>query len=140
MPSRPACNDFALFLDMHYNHLTLKYFLSAPHQGPLAGATHCGEAGSERQGTWVRFELQCDATRVRSAAFNAFACPHVIAICARVCEQAQGLALPLGALPGGVEALRRLFELPAEKLGRLLLVEDAWRNVAQAANSTAQQG
>jgi hypothetical protein len=58
--------------------------------------------------------------------FLAFACPHVIAVAAWLAEQAVGQELR-GQLPESVQSLRERFGVPVEKLGRLLLVEDAWK-------------
>jgi hypothetical protein len=102
-----------------------------------------GAAGSRAQGTWVQFEVQISAADSRSAErtlilesvrFLAYACPHVIAVADWVAEQSTGKpALP--ALPESVQALRRRFEVPIEKLGRLLIVEDAWRAALSSASS-----
>ncbi len=62
---------------------------------------------------------------IGSVRFLAFGCPHVIAVCQWVAERAVGLTVE-PRLPENVQALRRRFEVPVEKLGRLLVVEDAW--------------
>jgi hypothetical protein len=41
------------------------------------------------------------------------------------------------AMPESVQTLRARFEAPVEKLGRLLIVEDAWLCAMRAAMSTA---
>ncbi len=115
---------------MKYNDLTRRYFESAASAGELtAPGTLRGAAGSRAQGTWVQFDVQVDAnTRggtIQAARFLAFACPHVIAVSAWVAEQAVGRAAR-AELPDGVQSLRERFGLPVEKLGRLLIVEDAW--------------
>ncbi|MGA9028785.1 MAG: iron-sulfur cluster assembly scaffold protein [Steroidobacteraceae bacterium] len=112
---------------MNYSELTQRYFETAPGAGTLGPGAARGAAGSRAQGTWVQFELQIDAPggRIAAARFLAFGCPHTIAVAAWVAEAAVG-RLPQPALPEGVQALRRRFDLPVEKLGRLLVVEDAW--------------
>ena len=90
---------------MNYSELTQRYFETAPGAGTLGPGAARGAAGSRAQGTWVQFELQIDAPGGRIAAVG---------------------RLPQPALPEGVQALRRRFDLPVEKLGRLLVVEDAW--------------
>ncbi len=121
---------------MRYNELTRRYFDGATAAGTLTGpGVARGEAGSRAQGTWVRFDIRVDegpAGRLIAAArFQAFACPHTIAVAAWVADQAAGRA-PAPALPQDVHALQRLFEVPIEKLGRLLIVEDAWRAAIRA--------
>ncbi len=55
----------------------------------------------------------------------AFACPHVIAVSAWLAEQAVGRPVQ-PRLPESVQALRERFAVPVEKMGRLLIIEDAW--------------
>ena len=115
---------------MKYNDLTRRYFESAAGAGVLVGpGTRRGAAGSRAQGTWVQFDIQVDTNSrdgaVQAVRFLAFACPHVIAVSAWVAEQAVGHAAR-AQLPDGVHSLRERFGVPVEKLGRLLIVEDAW--------------
>jgi hypothetical protein len=111
---------------MKYNDLTRKYFESATNAGELKGAgVFRGAAGNREQGSWVQFDLQIDAGTVSAARFLAFGCPHTIAVAAWLAEQAVGAPLkPL--LPESVPALRERFAVPVEKMGRLLVIEDAW--------------
>jgi NifU-like N terminal domain len=109
-----------------YSELTRRYFDTAPLAGTLGGeGVRRGVAGSREQGAWVQFELRIEAARVTDARFLAWGCPHTIAVAAWVAEQALGAA---AGPQGGPDAqmLAAHFEVPAEKLGRLLLVEDAW--------------
>lgn len=123
---------------MRYSALTLRYFDRAPCAGTLEGpGVVSGVAGSRPLGTWVRFDLRvaraADRTpHIVEARFLAFGCPHTIAVAAWVAEQATG-RLPSAELPQPVDALRRRFDVPVEKLGRLLVVEDAWRAASAAA-------
>jgi hypothetical protein len=63
--------------------------------------------------------------RIRCVRFLALGCPHVIAVSQWVAEHAVGTAAAV-PLPESVQALSARFEVPVEKLGRLLIVEDAW--------------
>lgn len=109
--------------------MTRRYFEDARAAGTATGAGWFrGAAGSRAQGTWVQFDLQVRADGARSilgARFLAFGCPHVIAVCQWLAEHAIGLAAD-PRLPESVPSLRARFEIPAEKLGRILVVEDAW--------------
>ena len=111
---------------MNYNELTRRYFESASNVGELKGpGVFRGAAGSLEGGTWVQFDLQINAGAVSAARFLAFACPHTIAISAWLAEQAVGHRVkPL--MPEGVQELRDRFAVPVEKMGRLLIIEDAW--------------
>ena len=115
---------------MKYSELTLYYFETAPGAGVLAGpGVYRGAAGSRAQGTWVQFDVRVGSrdqeSTVEAARFLAYACPHVIAVADWLAQRAVGRpAEPV--LPESVHALRERFEVPIEKLGRLLIVEDAW--------------
>ncbi len=125
---------------MHYNDLTRHHFEGAHHAGVLTGLpVRRGAAGSRAQGAWVQFEVRAGPTRaagiVEAVRFLAYGCPHVIAIADWVAQQAVGREATRG-LPGGIPELRRRFDVPIEKLGRLLIIEDAWI----AAVSSPDQG
>ncbi len=83
-----------------------------------------GEAGTEVSGTWVRFHLLVRDGCVKDARFQAFACPHTVETVAWLCERLRGRSrqdLRAGTPAEWAEARG----VPVEKLGRLLVVEDA---------------
>jgi hypothetical protein len=122
---------------MNYSELTLHYFETAAGAGILTGVdTFRGAAGSREQGTWVQFDVKICSETVREARFLAFACPHTIAVCARVVEQAAGQSVR-AELPESVQELSERFAVPVEKRGRLLIVEDAWLAAFTAAREHA---
>ena len=115
---------------MNYSNLTWRHFNNPACAGVLAGAAvRRGAAGSRGQGIWVQFDVQIGSLRqqsiVEAVRFLAYACPHVIAVADWVAQKAVGGSTE-PVLPEGVPALRERFEVPIEKLGRLLIVEDAW--------------
>jgi NifU-like protein involved in Fe-S cluster formation len=116
---------------MKYSELTRRYFESAALAGTLPRAFR-GAAGDRAQGTWVQFDVQCDAGTVTDARFLVFGCPHTIAAAAWLAETAIGSA-PQCGMPQSAQALRERFEVPVEKLGRLLIVEDALKTALSAA-------
>ncbi len=86
-----------------------------------------GEAGGPGQETWVRFHLTVAGDIVKEARFKAFGCPHTMDTVAWLCGELRGRtrrALIPGT-PAGWAASRAV---PPEKLGRLLIVEDALRD------------
>lgn len=122
---------------MIYNELTRRYFEAPPCAGSLSGAqVFRGAAGDPERGTWVQFDLRVEADGLDAVRFTAFGCPHVIAVCAWLAEQAQGTLLT-AALPVSVGDLAERFALPVEKLGRLLVVEDAWLAAIAAVTAAA---
>jgi NifU-like protein involved in Fe-S cluster formation len=116
-----------------YSEITRRYFDAAPNAGILHGlSVGSGSAGSQAKGTWVRFDVQILQQHMTAARFQAFGCPHVIAIAAWLTETSVGRAAQ-ERLPETVHALQRRFDVPAEKLGRLLVIEDAWISAIRAA-------
>ena len=113
---------------MMYSESTRRYFDHPTAAGTETGTDWFrGQAGSRRQGTWGQFDLHAPGGEfIRSARFLAFGCPHVIAVSQWLAEHAPGLAADAAHLPESVQALQARFEVPVEKLGRLLVVEDAW--------------
>ena len=122
---------------MKYNAPTLQYFRLAATAGPLSGAHGRGAAGSREQGTWVQFELRLApgaacGPRIAAARFTAFGCPHTIAAAGWCAEHAVGRD-PGAGIPEPAAALQARFAVPVEKLGRLIVVEDAWVAAARLA-------
>jgi hypothetical protein len=88
-----------------------------------------GEAGREARGTRVRFALRLRDGRVLAARYQAYGCPHTLAVCEWL---AQELEAGRVALLEGPEDWSRRLGVPMVKLGRLLVVEDALRAVLAA--------
>ncbi len=83
-----------------------------------------GEAGAERLGTWVRFAVREEDGLVKDASVQVYGCPHVAAVCRHVVDRIRGQ--PLGALAAGTpEEWRVAVNAPVEKLGAMLIIEDA---------------
>ena len=124
---------------MKYNELTRRYFEQPAAYGVLSGpGTFRGAAGGRAQGAWVQFDVQAtgEPRVIGAASFLAFGCPHVIAAAAWLAEQAVGRRLE-PVVPESVQMLRARFDAPVEKLGRLLIVEDAWIAAMRAAMPVA---
>jgi NifU-like protein involved in Fe-S cluster formation len=123
---------------MRYSELTRGYFDQAGGAGVLTGPD-CfrGQSGSRERGTWVQFDVQVGPgarATILAARFLAFACPHVIAVCSWLTEQAPGRGIE-AHLPESIQSLRERFDVPIPKLGRLLIVEDAWIAALRAARA-----
>jgi hypothetical protein len=113
------------------NPLVRRYFLAGPRlpafpEGNAPPGLRQGRAGKQADGTAVFFELQIADGIVRSARFSAYGCPHTVAVVAWLCEVMEGRSSDAG-IPGTPADWARTLEVPAEKLGRLLIVEDALR-------------
>jgi cysteine desulfurase len=106
--------------------LARELFATLPGAGALEDVPGIirGEAGGADEETWVRFYLRIDGGTVRDARFQAYGCPHTLAVGAWLTQQFPGRALSDLAL-GGPSQWARALEVPIEKLGSLLVVEDA---------------
>jgi cysteine desulfurase len=95
----------------------------SPAQPAPAGHV-LGEAGAVRLGTWVRFAAKVEGGLVRQASVQLYGCPHVAAACSHVLERIRDQ--PLKALAAGTpEEWRVAVHAPVEKLGAMLIIEDA---------------
>ncbi len=120
--------------DPRYSDLVLRHFFEPRYAGDLAAGTGVavrGVAGDIRLGTVVHFFARVDAGRLQAVAFRAFACPHTLAACSLAAESLHGAPVEnLARL--SARDLAESLALPAEKLGRLLVLEDALRNCWRA--------
>jgi cysteine desulfurase len=112
--------------------LTRGYFLAAPRipelpegSPPPKGYAQ-GTAGKPADGTRVTLELKIATGIVKSARFTAYGCPHTLAVTQWLCEVLEGARID-GGPPGTPAEWAAKFAVPVEKLGRLLVVEDALR-------------
>jgi hypothetical protein len=103
-----------------------------PPDGP--GVAVVGEAMALDRGAWVRFDARVERGRFVACGFRAWGCPHVLAAAAWTTARLAGSALSAN---GGCDAraLMQALDAPAEKLGRLLVVEDAHRGLLAAARA-----
>jgi cysteine desulfurase len=109
-------------------------FTDLPGAGTLAGVQGVvhGEAGSVDQDAWVRFHLQIADGVVKDARFQAYGCPHTLAVAAWLTQKLPGR--PVSAVaPSGPSDWARALAVPVEKLGRLLIVEDALHTCVMSA-------
>ncbi len=114
------------------NPLARRYFL-APRAdsgipGRGSGRPMCARGGPAGSPTEPRCFSSCRIADgiVKSARFSAYGCPHTVAVAGWLCEVLEGSRLDAGP-PGTPADWAQKFEVPAEKLGRLLIVEDALR-------------
>lgn len=123
---------------MDYPAAVLARFDAPPNAGAVApgpGTVLRGQAGGTGDGVHVAFEFRVADGRIVAAAFRAFGCPYTIAACSLVAERLEGReARALGEFqPLG---LADELEVPADKRGRLLTIEDALRSCWRAWDNT----
>lgn len=85
-----------------------------------------GEAGGPGQETWIRCHLLVTDGVVKDARFQVYGCPHTALVAAWLAGQLPGRNGD-ALLPGGPTEWARAHQVPVEKLGRLLVLEDAVR-------------
>jgi cysteine desulfurase len=83
-----------------------------------------GVAGSMADDAWVRFILKIEGEQVIDARFQAYGCPHTLAIATWLTDELKGRTRQ-ALVPDGPIIWAQRWEVPAEKLGRLLIIEDA---------------
>lgn len=105
--------------------LAWRYFRAPSAAGRLEGdGVIQGEAGREADGARVRFFLRVAGEFVTEARFLAYGCPHTLAAAAWLAVQLPGRNRA-ALVPGRPADWAATLEVPLEKLGRLLMVEDA---------------
>ena len=83
-----------------------------------------GEAGAPGQDTWIRFHLLVEDGLVKDARFQAYGCPHTLAVAAWMAKELPGRRRE-ALQPGTPKDWAQIHSVPIEKFGRLLVVEDA---------------
>lgn len=112
---------------MDYGSEVERRFLSPRRAGAFEEGTAglvSGEAEDRTLNVWVRLRVQVLDGVIRAARFNAYGCPYTVAAADWAAEWLEGRR---GA---ALEELQmreraRCLGVPAEKLGKLLLIEDA---------------
>ena len=109
--------------------LAREHFQRLAHGGCFAPgvAAVSGEAGRESIGTRVRFHLRLAGAAVAEARFQAYGCPHVLAVASWLAGELAGRRRD-ALIPGSPAEWARLFGVPDAKLGRLLVIEAALRD------------
>jgi NifU-like protein involved in Fe-S cluster formation len=111
---------------MEYSSEVVRRFDSPRGAGELPHGTPglvAGEAEDRALHVWVRFQLQVVDGVVKTARFSAFGCPHTVAAASRTAEWLEGRRLRGSRLD--LRALQAELEVPVEKLGKLIRIEDA---------------
>lgn len=83
-----------------------------------------GEAEDRTLNVWVRFRVKVSAGRICTAEAHVFGCPHTIVAAQWAVEWLSDAPIEqLGRFD--VHAVNRLLDVPAEKMGKLLRIEEA---------------
>jgi hypothetical protein len=101
-----------------------------PGEEPRGVRVAQGEAGKQAHGTWVRFALRRVGPRVAQVRYQAYGCPHTLAVCEWLARELEAGRI---ASLSGAQHWSQVLGVPITKLGRLLVVEDALRATFEAA-------
>ena len=92
--------------------------------GEATGTVLRGEAGQPAAEVWVRLHLRVRDDTVIEARFQALGCPHTLAAASWLTGRLAGRRRS-AAQPGSPKDWAQTLAVPVEKLGRLLVIEDA---------------
>ena len=112
---------------MEYSLAVERHFAAPKNARELPGGSPglvAGEAEDRTLHVWVRFQLQIVDGVVAAAGFQAYGCPHTVAAASAVADWLEGRPLA-EASKLDVKAVCAELEVPVEKLGKLLRIEDA---------------
>jgi NifU-like protein involved in Fe-S cluster formation len=116
-----------------YNPLVLDHFERPRNAGRFEPAPDVieGRAGRVDQGVMFALSARVESGRIKTVRFEAYGCPHCVAAGSWLSERLEGATREeLRAWSCG-EAASAL-QIPTEKRGRLLILEDAVHALAEA--------
>jgi NifU-like protein involved in Fe-S cluster formation len=93
----------------------------------------------EEQGVRVALAAECEGEDITRLRFLAWGCPHLLAAAEAFCREFEGR--PVRALQtfSAAEIMQTL-PVPREKLGRILVLEDAVRSLGQRVRAGSKTG
>jgi NifU-like protein involved in Fe-S cluster formation len=112
-----------------YNALTMALFAAPAHVGDLQhkyASSAFAEASESAAGAKLQLAIGIDEGKLQECRFRAFGCPHQIAAAEWLCKEYEGRSLEDLADFRAADCMVPL-AIPAEKTGRILLLEDAIR-------------
>ena len=105
--------------------------------GLTDGSTITASAAEGGAGARIVLTAATDGARLTTFRFRAFGCPHLVAAAESTCERFEGG--PVEALDEfSVAGLMRELDVPVEKTGRLLTLEDALTALKEQLEDTAR--
>ncbi len=96
------------------------------------------EAGSVEHGTWIIIQARVEAGQLEAVKFLAYGCPHTIAACCRMTEKLAGARVG-ELLNFAPDWLTDELNIPVEKAGKLLILQDALRECFDGWQTVARE-
>ena len=112
----------------------------------FAGPEHAGDLENpdrrvqiNEQGVRVALAAAIEGDIITALRFRAWGCPHLLAAAEAFCRAFEGG--PASALPAFSAAeIMQTLAVPREKLGRILVLEDAVRSLGQSVRQSPEPG
>jgi nitrogen fixation NifU-like protein len=120
-----------------YGERVRELFAGLDHAGDLEKPT--ARVQIEDQGVRIALAAQCDGDIIECLRFRAWGCPHLLAAAEAVCRSYEGQALPELQAFSAAQIMQTL-PVPREKLGRILVLEDAVRSLGQSVRVSPDKG
>jgi NifU-like protein involved in Fe-S cluster formation len=139
----------ALFTQLsHAGDIAASAVGAADHAASDAGRvrTVSGESGRTALGARVRFQLRVRGLQLQEVRYRAYGCPYTLAVCEWVARALTGVTLAalspegLAQAIGGPASWAERLGVPPERLGRLLVIEDAVRAALADGQRSGQPG
>lgn len=114
-----------------YNTLVLELFSSTTHAGDLAGdyaQTVCAKSAEKGGGSEITMAAGIAEGKLAEIRFRVLGCPHLIAALEASCRRMVGEPIEVLRNPD-VELILSTLSVPAEKTGRILLIQDICRKL-----------
>lgn len=119
-----------------YSEAVRQRFAAPAHAGTLPDGVAVLEAA---QGVRLELSARLENGRIGTLRFRAWACPHLIAAAEVFCENLEGADVAqLEEFTGG--PISELLDVPVEKTGRILVLEDTVRSLGRALNARHSAG
>ncbi len=125
-----------------YSKRVRAYFDRPVHAGDLPAGSGPGvsaEAGEGGDGARILLTAVTDNATLAVLRFRVFGCPHLIAAAEAVCERFEGKPVKMLAEFTAAELMETL-DVPIEKTGRILLLEDALRSLESQFGQPGDKG
>jgi NifU-like protein involved in Fe-S cluster formation len=117
-----------------YSKRVRELFAAPAHAGSLDSAT---SATVMDQGVRVRLFADVAAGEIRTLRFQAWGCPHVVAAAEAFCAGYEGKSAST-LLEFSASDLMQSLPVPAEKTGRILVIEDAVRSLGSIVRNASK--
>ncbi len=111
-----------------YSARVRQLFADPAHAGDLVDGKH---VRVDDQGVRITLAAICDDGVLKALRFRAWGCPHVLAAAEAFCAAFEGRPC-MDLLSFQAADIMQTLPVPTEKLGRILVLEDAVRSLGQS--------